>query len=305
MPEIDEKTQEVLRPIIARMALDLAQRAFRGVDLPYQEDGDDLVEDGRRRGRLIRILLEEGYIRSPGGAGDLPQSHDYIVLSKAYKELKGLGPDIMGIWDRQRPPRIWHSDSEAIHGVPLGMIWEDTQNNRIRAAHLKYIAEHREEYFIRTFDRATGEATTLGSPPYSYPGTGSFIVSNTLLDQHINGLAFEEEFEATFLQNLEWGLEVCGLVEGEYEKELATRNISRLPRAGVTTREDIENWGREITSKITRLEERMVKDRAQVALLARIGGEIDRRGGWDTIVEEYSEKLRADIRRRKPRGKKG
>ena len=89
--------QHYLVPLIYKYIMHLILSPSKG-PVTY---GRSLESDGRKRKRICRDLIEQGYIEPTGDQEGKEAHRAFIITSKAYDELEAQEPDITGQWVSQ------------------------------------------------------------------------------------------------------------------------------------------------------------------------------------------------------------
>lgn len=253
---------------------------------------DYLVDDGRKRERIMRVLTEEGFIqREKPGTPLLP-------TRKAYDAISAEKPDLTKkVFDKPYPPK----DQNDLQRVP-GVTWHE-----LSLAERKWVAEHRDEYEYFHFDVNWAHQGKKPADRKDASAWFSFHKSMWLADAAYNTELERRQFEVRFndarKQNLAWGLADQKLIEEIDADIFKSRGDDAGPFWGggaYRFGNDPAKWEEELKKQVSTARDEIAKLTRRANVLLATQGKILEAGGWEAFLKKYDERLLEELKKEKP-----
>lgn len=238
----------------------------------------DLFGDARpSRKREMRLLdlVATGYLTQN-------EEGDYLATERAFTEFEGKAPLdtiaslLVAAGDDER-----HLDH--VHGRAF---------NHLSVAEQRWVCEHRSDYafVLVDFDQHPAEIN-----PFAHDWTvrdraaGTLYVAPVgLLEAKVARLD-ELHFAKAFGRNLAWGLTKVGVIASVDADAFEVRTGGAAPFASDATyfSGDPERWQDDAERIVRGLRERIARDQRKANAILAAVETIRKRGGWETVLEEY------------------
>lgn len=238
-----------------------------------------VVSDGRSRQRIIKSLIEDGYL-----GPRKPDESRYPLTEKAYNEIEPKRPvisfDDMNGWQRQRPGKAF---------------------NDLSLAEQKFVIENQNEYSFWLWQNYQEKAVPfhIGDPgawseyrrnslsQTFYVATPEYFEAQTDFEQ-------AERLQSYASRNLSWGLRALGHISSDQRDvfESGTRDsiFESYHFGGVP-----EKWGARLEEFVAKLPKEIAELQRRLAIYVETQEKVNAAGGWEKFLQEYGEKLKLKL----------
>ena len=245
----------------------------------------DLSNDGRRRKRILKELVEEGHVEKQ------PEGSLYFVTDKVLEDYAidnfVQKPDLIGRLkdDSYHLGDIanghGHSSHQA-HGVAFGALPVEQK---------VYIAQHMDEFKFRHFSYGKVRDFTPGE---DYGRNDTLCVATEEYDEFVEATRFEGRVVRSFNANVTWGLNaLCNVAEEDAELAFKSSGRVRLP-----SRKSIDNAPLRATNCSFRVKEAAEESLNEIAYATRRHDAVNRieravasYGGWEKFESDLKAKI--------------
>lgn len=260
--------------------------------------------DRRKQGRVMRELVEAGYLWQSGDT--------YKVSDKAFDELESEPLDLWKEWQKQHEHRYKQ--------VPF-VQWSFLTNGQRK---LVLLNQSDYEFFlvhenITRFQQSGNERDIVG--PFllkdykeiedaasaaktehdknRYPRFEVCITNKKLTDA-IAEYNNSKKFGELKVRNLSWGLEKLGLLsEVDADSFGSSRSDSLLGSGWGNLGEDPEKWGNNLDEQTNKLRDRILDYEQKLNRFKLLQEKMKEFGGWEKFLEAYSAKLKEELEKNK------
>ena len=209
---------------LRRLVEILARTKVTGIN-PIVSDYD-LSNDGRRRKRILKELIEEGLIEAQ------PDSSLFFVTDKAFEEYAVDNfiqkPDLIGLLKDSSyhlsdiANGHGHNDCHA-HGIAFGGLPLEQK---------VYVAQHLGEFKFRHFGFGKVTEFVPGELDYTYGRNDVLCVSTEEYDEFVEVTRFDGRTVRAFNANVAWGLNaLCNVSDEDAELAFKSSGKVRIPRS--------------------------------------------------------------------------
>lgn len=246
---------------------------------PHLTDGSSIETDKRRRKKVLRTLLKEGYIDESN-----TREEAYASTKKAYDEIEALDPCIKFDSSRYK--------AEVVPGVE----W-----NQLNLEQHKWIYDNQDKYL---FFAADSYRDNIVHGPFKltpenwdrYLGIGTrntLCIATTEFIEARKAYGFDKRFKELTGQHLNWGLVQLGLLKPEDKDVFKTfdRN-GRFLHSYFGLGTDPAKWEEECRACIVELRKNIEANQRRLRVLAEVDHAVDcEYRGWASVIEKYKAAL--------------
>lgn len=271
--------------------------------------GSTLENDMRKQARVIRELVEAGYLAGPftnKTRGDMY----YQATKKVYDSIDATKPDLISLAFR------YVEGSKKVHPYDLekcqGARWSD-----LRLGEQKWIVEHPNDYQVFTWNmhwapsvakhHKVGVASAWENRTYSYDDT--IYVSDASVVAERQRRIRDAHADDIRTRNLAWGLSELEFISEDEAREVKHADESGpFGDRGAVFSNDPLKWGEDIHKVIHSLRQKLATDLLRLNLFEKIEAKVREAGGWEKFLERYEEKVQEatdEVMKRKEENKDG
>lgn len=256
--------------------------------------------DGRKVGKIAKVLAAEGYIE-----GEPDEYGGYALTAKSYNEVTANKPDLIPYafasvdqYKGSSTYRVHHNDIEKC----IGALWD-----ALPIGEKKWIVEHPTDYIAVSWNAGWGP---VDAKRHQIGVSESFKTRTFGMNEHIyiTDEAVEAERARRLYQNrydyirknnLGWGLQKQRIVtDDESLKVFSQRDdggVSLFADAAFMFGTNPEDWAQDIIRVKQALHNRIAADRKRLDVLEATDQRIAQKGGWTKFLEQYDQDVKAVV----------
>lgn len=255
-----------------------------------------ISEDGRKRKRIVRELVEEGSIKVQwdrgGGATEYFLVND-VVLEQYEQDHHLQKPDLIGrlkddsyhLGDIRKHGRTSNSYQE--HGVCFSSLPLEQQ---------VYVVKNPDEFgfLYHRFGKAEefefGKVEELEDKLGRFPA-GTLCIFTDEFVEFVEDSKFEGRVLRSFNANINWGLNtLCNVSEEVAEEAFSSVGYKRFPSSGEKELRQVDSSAR-LNSKSAQALSLIAEATAQFDAINRVEKAVAMYGGWDKFNSDLKEKI--------------